>query len=41
MLGVASDLLRIEVRAYRIFVSASFLAIVLAAVLSGVTAARS
>jgi putative nucleotidyltransferase with HDIG domain len=39
VLGVASDLLRVEVRAYRIFVSASFLAIVLAAVLSGVTPA--
>ena len=39
VLGVASDLLRVEVRAYRIFVSASFLAIVLAAVLSGVTQA--
>jgi putative nucleotidyltransferase with HDIG domain len=39
VLGVASDLLRIEVRAYRIFVSASFLAIVLAAVLAGVTPA--
>jgi putative nucleotidyltransferase with HDIG domain len=38
-LGVASDLLRVEVRAYRIFVSASFLAIVLAAVFSGITAA--
>ena len=39
VLGVASDLLRVEVRAYRIFVSASFLAIVLAAVFSGVTQA--
>ncbi len=39
VLGVASDLLRVEVRAYRIFVSASFLAIVLAAVFSGVTPA--
>ena len=39
VLGVASDLLRIEVRAYRIFVSASFLAIVLAAVFAGVTPA--
>ena len=39
VLGVASDLLRIEVRAHRIFVSASFLAIVLAAVFSGVAPA--
>lgn len=39
VLGVASDLLRVEVRAYRIFVSASFLAIVLAAVFLGVTPA--
>jgi len=38
-LGVASDLLRVEVRAYRIFVSASFLAIVLAAVFLGVAPA--
>ena len=39
VLGVASDLLRVEVRAYRIFVSASFLAIVLAALFCGVTPA--
>jgi putative nucleotidyltransferase with HDIG domain len=39
VLGAASDLLRIEVRAYRIGVSASFLAIVLAAVFCGETPA--
>lgn len=39
VVGVASDLLRIEVRAHRIVVSASFLAIVLAAVFCGVAPA--
>src|SRR5918996_181684 len=35
VLSIASDLLRIQVRAYRMFVSASFLAIVSAAVFLG------
>ena len=39
VLGVASDLLRVEVRAYRIFVSSSFLTIVLATVFLGETPA--
>jgi putative nucleotidyltransferase with HDIG domain len=39
VLGAASDLLRIEVRSNRIFVSASFLAVVLAAVFAGPTPA--
>ena len=39
VLAVASDLLRIEVRAHRVFVSASFLAIVTAAVFLGPTPA--
>lgn len=39
VLGAASDLMRIEVRAHRIFVSASFLAVVLVAVFAGPTPA--